>query len=88
MWNNAWRMVTIQRMCCFCYVLYLVLYLMEINGGVKRAGFERKNDVFSKNSAENEQTTALISPQCVHQRVSLSWQVLLYLWEFISWTEN
>ena len=56
-------------MCCFCYVLYLVLYLMEINGGVKRAGFERKNDVFSKNSAENEQTTALISPQCVHQRV-------------------
>lgn len=42
---------------------------MEINGGGVRVGFERKNDVFSKNSAENEQTKALISPQSVHQRV-------------------
>lgn len=42
---------------------------MEINGGGVRVGFERKNDVFSKNSTENEQTKALISPQSVHQRV-------------------
>ena len=68
-WNNVWCIVTIQRICYLYYVLYLVLYLMEINGGGVRVGFERKNDVFSKNSAENEQTKALISPQSVHQRV-------------------
>lgn len=53
---------------CFCYVLHSVSYLMGINGGVRRVSFGGKNDVFSKNSAENEQTKALSSPQCVHQR--------------------